>query len=433
VGAARDLIPMGAKSDRVRRRRSLWIFNHYAALPEEAFGTRHFDLARELVREGYAVTIFAASVNHLSGRDRLSGHQLLGKQTVGGVRFVWIRTPRHRRNANGRVINMLVYSSIAFLAQFREEPPDYIIGSSPHPFAGLTALIVAFLRRRPFFYEIRDLWPQTLVDIGAMSPRSIKVGLLRALERVLYDKSSKVISLLEGVPLYAQQHGLDPGKVVHIPNGVVVRRPNHPSPTAQFARLSKFRQEHSFLAVYVGSFGLANNVGVIVDAARLLREQGRRDIGLVLVGDGSDRVVVSEMVRRFDLQNVQMLDPIPKRDVPAFLQLADVTVLHFRRTAVHNYGISFNKLYDYTASGRPVVFACATPYDPIKTLGAGVSVEPDSAGCMASALVDLADVSPEARREMGERGRQHVSDHHNMAYLASRLALVLAHEERVSS
>jgi glycosyltransferase involved in cell wall biosynthesis len=413
------------RARRVRRRPLLWIFNHYAVSRDASYMTRHFDFARELVAHGYDVTIFAASVNHLSQKDRLHGHEFFRVETVDRVRFVWIRTPSYAGNSPARILNMMVYSVGALIYQARENTPDYVIGSSPHPFAAAAGLLAAGLRGRPFFFEIRDLWPQTLIDTGEMSPKSTIVKVLRLLERVLYDASATVVSLLEGVPDYARANGLDPSKVVHIPNGVVLSDRSVVPDSRQMAMLRKFRSSHSFLAMYVGAFGLANGVSVIADAAELLLKRGRTDIGIVLIGDGPDRERLATKIAQLHLHNVRLLDPVPKVEVPAYLAAADAGILHFRRSAVHRYGISFNKLYDYMASSLPILYACATEHDPVESIGAGLSALPDSPSAMADALVQLADSTPTVRSDMAERGYRYVAQHHSVSMLAERLSGVL--------
>ena len=149
--------------------RRVWIVNHYAATPDEPAGTRHYALARELVTRGHAVTIFAASFGHHSGRERrLASRSLYRSEWHDGVRFVWLRTLPYRGNTWRRPLNMLSFLVTFLVVQTREKAPDTVVGSTVHPFAALGGWVAARLRGADFVFEIRDLWPQTLVDLGAM-------------------------------------------------------------------------------------------------------------------------------------------------------------------------------------------------------------------------------------------------------------------------
>ena len=200
------------------------IVNHYADAPDRPTGTRHFELARQLVARGNTVTIFAAGFSHITGRDeRLGRWRLFRTAWFDGVRFVWVRTLPYRGNTWRRKVNMLSFLAAFLVVQTRFTAPDAIIGSSVHPFAALWAWQVARVRDARFLFEIRDLWPQTLVDLGAMRDGSPVERLLRTIEAFLVRRASFVITLLPGMSDYLRERGLPADHVVYIPNGVDIR------------------------------------------------------------------------------------------------------------------------------------------------------------------------------------------------------------------
>ena len=181
----------------------IWIVNHYASPPDEPAGTRHFSLARELIARGHAVTIFAAGFGHDSGREkRLAFGSLYRVERFDGVRFVWLRTFPYRRSDWRRQVNMLSFLAVFIVVQVRERRPDVVIGSTVHPFAAFGGWLAAGLRGARFAFEIRDLWPQTLVDLGAIDVGSPGERLLRALEAFLVRRAFAVIALMPGVKDY---------------------------------------------------------------------------------------------------------------------------------------------------------------------------------------------------------------------------------------
>ncbi len=416
-----------------RQRTGLWIVNHYADAPDRPSGTRHFDLARRLAARGRDVTIFAAGLNHQTGREeRLARGRLYRIQSFEGVRFVWLRTFPYRGNNWRRQLNMLSFVAVFLVVQARFGAPATIIGSTVHPFAAAAAWLVARLRRVRFVFEIRDLWPQTLVDLGALRPGSPGERSLRWLEAFLVTHAQVVITLLPGVADYLREHHLRADHLLYLPNGVDLRafdeaaRAGHegdPHLRQALGEIDQMRAEGRLVLGYVGSFGRVNRVDVIVQAALLAEARDPGRIGLLLVGDGPERAGLESLVR--PQGPVSFAPPVAKRAVPAILAGLDAAVVHATATPIYRYGISFNKLFEAMAAGHPVVFACASAYDPVALDGAGISVGPDDPELLAAALLRLADAGPAARAEMGAAGRRRVEMSHNISLLAEQLEAIL--------
>lgn len=413
--------------------RQIWIVNHYADGPDRPNGTRHFDLARQLVARGDSVTIFASGFSHVTRREeRLSRGKLYSIGWFEGVRFVWLRTFPYAGNTWRRQANMLSFVASFLVVQAHFAHPDSIIGSTVHPFAALAARFVAKARGSTFLFEIRDLWPQTLVDLGAMRQGSAGERLLRGIEAHLVRSASVVISLLPGTEEYLRERGLPSNHVVYLPNGVDLAafdaimaddEPGADSARATLSAINRLRAEGRFVIGYVGSLGRVNGASLVVDAARRAEEQRPGAIGLVVVGDGPERAA---LIRQAVAGGpVVVAEPIPKRAVATVLRAFDGAVVHATATPVYRYGISFNKLFEYMAASRPVIFACATGQDPVQRVGAGLTVPPDDAAALAMAFLDLADSDPADRARMGERGRALVEREHSISVLATTLSGVL--------
>ncbi len=413
--------------------RHVWIVNHHAALPDQAAGTRHFALARELVRHGHTVTIFAASVghHHRGGDRRLGSRRLSRAQQVDGIRFVWLRTFPYRGNDWRRQVNMLSFLVVFLVVQARERRPDVVIGSTVHPFAAFGGWLAARLRGARFAFEIRDLWPQTLVDLGAMRTGSAGERLLRGLEAFLVRRASAVITLLPGMREYLAERGLPTGHVVYIPNGADLAAfedrppPGEPPASTRACQdaVARLRAEGRFVLGYLGAFGRVNRVDVIAEAAALAeaREPGR--IGVVLVGQGPERPDVERLAA--GQPAIALCPAIPRYTVPALLRDLDATVVHTAYTPVYRYGISFNKLFEYMAAAKPVVFACDSAYDPVAATGSGITVRPDDPGALVAAFLELAHATPETRAVMGSAARAYVAREHNVAILGETLHRVV--------
>ena len=328
-------------------------------------------------------------------------------------------------------MNMLSFLVAFMVVQTRERRPDFVIGSTVHPFAAFGGWLAARFRGARFAFEVRDLWPQTLVDLGAMRVGSPGERLLRWLEAFLVRRADAVITLLPGMRDYLAGQGLPAGHVVYIPNGADLAAFADDAPPVELsepartclAEIARLRAEGRFVLGYLGAFGRVNRVDVIAEAAAVAEARDPGRIGVVLIGDGPERPDVERVAAGNPA--VAFGPPVPKYTVPVLLGDLDATVVHTTYTPVYRYGISFNKLFEYMAAARPVVFACDSAYDPVAATGAGITVRPDDPELLADAFLELARATPEARAAMGTAGRDYVNREHNLASLGETLHLVV--------
>ena len=261
--------------------KTVWIVNHYAQTPDGPGGIRHYQLAKALRKQDWNAYIIGASTEYNAGYQRLSPDQNARLDTVNEIPFLWLRAPSYQGNGFGRIVNMLVFSArLLGKAPRRLLPrPDVIIGSSVHPFAVWSAERLAKGFKVPFVFEVRDLWPQTLIDFGLIKSQSVTAKLLRALEGYLYSQANAIITLLPFAYRYIEHFRVDRSRIHWIPNGVdLAAWPE--SKTAQDAA-------PPLRLMYFGAFGQANALDVLLLA---MHELQRRPVcpavHLRLIGDG---------------------------------------------------------------------------------------------------------------------------------------------------
>jgi len=404
---------------------NLWIFNHYALTPDMPGGTRHFDLARELVRRGYQVTIFASSFHHNRHTEmRLARGEHWKMEDVEGVKFVWLKTFPYQKNNWRRVMNMLSYMLQAWWLGWRLpklsteiEKPDVIIGSSVHLLAVLAAYWVAKYYRARFIMEVRDLWPQTIIDMGKMSERNPVIKALQFLERFLYRKANRIITLLPLAHEYITSCGIPREKIVWIPNGVDLSR---------FEGVeSPGSSDHEFKVMYLGAHGENDALDVLIQAAKIVQDRGFSDIGFVLVGDGPEKARLIELTKELGLSNVEFRDPVQKTQVPRILGEANAMVLLLYDLSLYRYGISANKVFDYLAAGKPLILSGDPVNNPVEEAGCGLTVPPRNPQALADAIIKLSKTPSEKREAMGRRGREYVEKYHAIPVLAEKLEKML--------
>lgn len=394
--------------------------NHYAITPDLPGGTRHYDLAAELSRRGFRTKVFASDVNlALRKRTKLAPGELYRVETYDRAEFVWIKATEYERNDWRRGVNMLTFArNVAKVGTLvgHSPYPEVIIGSSPHPFAALAALRLARKLGSRFFLELRDLWPQALVDMGGFRETHPAVRFMRQLERYLYAHSDRFIVLARGSLEYLERLGIPNERVVFLPNGVHLehfqRRLPRDATRAQYGF-------DRFTVVYTGAHGPANALETILRAADFLRND---PVDFVLVGDGPSKDRLRRQAAQQRLGNVRFLDPVPKSEVPDLLDAADVAVITLKNAKAFAYGISPNKLFDYMAAARPVI--CCVPGEMaqlVRDAGGGLVCPPEDPAALARAVRRLRQMTPEELHAMGQNGRQHVEQRYRREVLVGHL------------
>ncbi|EYB68125.1 hypothetical protein DEIPH_ctg026orf0021 [Deinococcus phoenicis] len=395
---------------------NIWLVNQYAISPQEAGITRHYSLGRVLARRGHRMTIIASSFDHVTRQEaHLQPHEHFRIEEHDGVRFLWLRTPTYTGNTRARINNMLAFALKVLLGTGtqRLERPDLIVGSSPHLFGAVAAKFLADRTGAGFVLEIRDLWPQSLVELGNYSSTHPLVHVLERLERYLYRSADGIVSVLPGAKGHIVDRGGNGDMFEWVSNGVdpgfLVEGPP-PGPGADFK------------VVYAGSFNLANGIDAIVETARLLADEPQ--VQFLLYGDGPEKARIAEVIRERRLGNVTLCPPLPKKEIHRALSCADAFIATSRNLGLYHHGVSFVKLYDYLACARPIVFGCSAG-NPVAESGGGVVVPAEDPAAMARAVLHLKGMRPDERQAMGELGRQFVLAHFSNEILAGRLEHLL--------
>lgn len=400
---------------------NILIINHYSGSSELGMGYRHYYLARELQALGHDVRIVASRFSHL----RLRQPQFPAKTWTdhGGVPHLWLAGCSYRGNGIQRVLNMMGFAASLWRNApliARQHRPDVVLASSPHPFSAYGAARLARLANANFIFEIRDLWPLSLTELGAISPRHPLMRMFDHAEAYGCRHANKVISLLPCVDEYMQQRGVARDKWVSIPNGILPdewQASASGMPDQGLELLAMLRAQGKFIVGYAGAHGVPNALDTFLDAARLL--DGEK-VAIVLVGDGSEKASLQQRARAEAINNIHFLDQVKKDQIPAILQWFDVAYIGWHRHPVYRFGIAPNKLMDYMMAARPVLHAVEAGNDAVAEAGCGLSVSPGDPHAVAQGIRQFLSLSPEERKAMGQRGREFVLKNHTYPMLAQR-------------
>ncbi len=320
----------------------IWWVNQVALPPTESGVTRHYDFARELIDRGHEVTVILSNFHYIRRQEiKDLGAAKTELEEIEGVPFLWIKAPPYGKGHTRRVWSWVVFAWRLWRGQGAERlsPPQVIIGSSPYPLAALAAQRVARRRKVPFVLEVRDLWPQTLIELGGISRWHPFIILLDRIERFLYRQAGAIVSLLPHAGPYMEGKGADSSRIVWIPNGVKLDRIPFVEPEPR---------RDTFTFMYIGGHGLPNELDDILDAAAILTQtEWAHRIRIRLIGDGPEK---ARLIRRAEVQrldNVSFEDSVAKREVYHVLREADAFVVVLRASPLYKYGVSLNKFFDY--------------------------------------------------------------------------------------
>jgi glycosyltransferase involved in cell wall biosynthesis len=396
----------------------LLIHQAFATLDEPG-GTRHYELSRYFADHGHTVTIITSPISYLTGKAQVSKIPWVEKQKDGESITIFhaYAYPALHRSFSFRLINFISFMISSFLIGLSVKKIDLVWGTSPPIFQGLTAWVLARLKRVPFLFEVRDLWPAFAVAVGVLR-QPILIKLSEWLEVFLYHRADQVVVNSPGYIQHVQSRGAH--RVDLVPNGTDTIMFN-PSVDG-----TAFRHAHGldekFIALYAGAHGLSNDLGVVLEAAKRLLP--RKDINIVLLGDGKDKPALKIQAARDGLGNVIFLPPIPKVDMPSALAAANACIAILK--PVELYKTTYpNKVFDYMAAGKPVLLAIeGVIREVIENAGAGIAVPPGDPVALANAIQSLAD-HPELAQRMGQQGRSYVETNFDRSRLASKFIDIL--------
>ncbi len=385
--------------------------------PNEAGGTRHYELARCLLDRDVRFTIVASDLSYLSGQRVTTHTGLVTEQQIDGIRVLRAYTiPALHRSFFHRLVSYLSFMLTAVWAALRAGPADLVIGTTPPIFQAVSAWVVALLRRKPLLLEVRDLWPAFAIDMGVLK-NPILIWLARRLERFLYARAAHIVVNSPAYRDHLIAKGIPAHKISLIPNGVDTALFD-PQASGDTVR-AQFGLSEKFAVVYAGAMGQANDLGTLLRAADRLR--GEPEVHFLIVGDGKERPNLEAQAAALHLPNVTFAGPQPKSAMPGILAAADACVAILQNIPMFRTTYP-NKVFDYMAAARPTVLAIdGVIRQVVEAAGGGVFVPPGDDAALAEAVLALSRERGRAR-QMGAAAREYVVRHFDRRQQAEQFA-----------
>lgn len=396
--------------------------SHYFPPEVNAPASRTYEHCKQWVQDGHEVTVITCAPNHPRGTV-YEGYRnkLFQREEKDGIQVIRVWTyVSANEGFLKRTLNYLSYMVAAVLVAPFLSRCDVVLSTSPQFFNGLAGYLASRSKRVPWILEIRDLWPESIVAVGAITNRPV-IRFLEGLELFAYRKADHLVVVTDAFKAHMLARGISAKKVTVIKNGVdfsLYKKPPHGG-----THLSDdLGLEGKFVASYFGTHGMAHHLETILEAARELTEW--KDIVFLLVGDGAERSRLVAMRDEMKLSNVAMLDQQPKEKMPELWSLSSVSLVLLKKSAVFKTVIP-SKIFESMAMERPVILGVeGESAELVESAGGGICIEPESAKDLACQVLKLYR-DPTICQELGSSGRRYVLEHFDRQVLARRFADVM--------
>lgn len=347
--------------------------------------SRTFEHCREWVKSGEQVTVITTAPNFPKGRV-FQGYKnrLWQTEQMDGIRVirVWTYVTANEGFVR-RVLDYVSFMVSAVISAFFVRRVDVVIGTSPQFFTACAAWLVSCYKWRPFVFELRDLWPESIRVVGAMKD-SWALRMLERLELFLYRRAARVVSVTQAFKRNLVSRGIEPDKIRVVTNGVDISRfvPQPRDP----ALVKELGLEGCFVAGYIGTHGLAHALETLLEAARRAQDEGDRTLAFVLLGDGARKAELKQRAQELGLRNVRFVDSVSKDQVPRYWALLDVAIIHLRRTPLFETVIP-SKLFECMGMGIPVLHGVAgESAEIVTTEDVGIPFTPEDATALLEGM-----------------------------------------------
>lgn len=369
---------------------NIWIINHNAVPPSLGSQSRHYYFSKYLLPKGHNIKIFTSGTIHNSDVELVPPSRLFIEKHIDGVPYVFIRTHEYKGNGLDRIYNLLDFPLKMQAVCRNYSAPDIIYTSSPNILGAFAAVLLARRKKVPCVLEIRDLWPESIVEYLHWSPYNPVIQALYRVEKWMYKKSNALIFTFEGGKEYiCDKHWdnvINLDKIYHLNNGVDLNEFNFNRDHYQLND-SDLNDPEYFNIIYTGAIRKANDVRKIIECAEELKNV--KKIRFLIYGTGNELESLKSYCISSGLTNVVFKGYIENKYIPYVLSKSRLNLLNYQPTNMFRYGGSQNKLFEYLASGIPIISNVNQNYSLIERFQCGTSKEFHSGCEYAQAILDI--------------------------------------------
>lgn len=392
--------------------------SHYFPPEVNAPANRTYEHARRWVADGHEVTILTGVPNHPKGQI-FPGYEnrWLQEESKDGIRVIrtWMYLGASE-NVITRSLNYVLFAFTVLAASFRAGSPDVVVATTPQFFSGVAGAIVSWIKRKPFVLEVRDLWPDSIVQLLPLRSRLV-IRFLEGIEKALYRTAQGIVVNSRAFIDHIATFGIPKRRMALVYNGI------DPTLFRVGARDDALVAEHGltgkFLVAYIGTLGMAHGLVTVLDAAQRTRDL--EDVVYLLIGDGADRARLEEELAERGLTNVRLLGLRPRTEIPRWIASIDVSLVLLRDLPVLETVVP-SKIFETLAEARPVILAARGEIRRmVEEAKAGFVIDPESPKQLSDA-VRYVRAHPEEAAERANAGRDWVRANFQRDELARTMA-----------
>ncbi len=395
--------------------------SHYFPPEVNAPATRTYEHCRQWVKDGHDVTVVTCAPNHPQGRV-YEGYRnrIFQRETKDGINVIRVWTfVTANEGFLKRTLNYISYMCSVIFFSLLLPKADVVLSTSPQFFNGLAGYFVGKMRRIPWVLEIRDLWPESIVAVGAIKNQTI-IKMLEWIERFAYRNADLIVPVTDSFKAYMIGKGIEANKIAVVKNGVDLA---HYTPVDGAPALAEeLGLTGKFVVSYFGTHGMAHHLETILEAARRLSHVP--NIVFLMVGDGAERQVLVQMRNAMGLQNVMMLDQQPKSRMPDFWALSAVSLVLLKKSDLFKTVIP-SKMFESLAMAKPIVLGVeGESAELLQVAQAGLWIEPEDVDQLVARVLALSN-DRELCQRLGRNGRRFVMEHFDRIVLARKLVSMI--------
>lgn len=398
---------------------NIWIFCHYAQQPPYNTMLRYHNWGKELVDRGYKVTIVAASTVHNTDID-VTEEINSDNDVCCGISYRYLHTQRYYGNGIARMKNMLQFGTKLRSLKKENDRPDVIIVCEAY----LYLFAKHFFKDVPIITDIVDLWPESIVEYSGVSKHNPLIQALYWVEKYAYVHTDALVFSMEGGKDYVTERKysrrVNPEKTFHINMGIDLVQADK-NRTAASMELPWDMNKRNI--VYIGSIRKANNVQQICDAAAELKKRGIDNVAFQIYGNGDELDNLIAYVKDNEIDNVFFYGRIQKENIPFILEHSTANILTYKQVHLMKYGGSQSKLFDYLASGKPIICNAKFGYNLIERYNCGLVTENQTSKAFANTVEKICGMPEADLKMMGNRARKAAEDY-DQPGLVDKLILV---------
>ena len=378
---------------------------------------RTYEHARHWASLGHEVTVVTGFPNHPTGviRPEYRGYFIKREQTDGiDVLRTWVYVAANK-GFTKRVLNFLSFFLSSFiLAALKTGRTDVVIGTSPQFFCAVSAFLLSRIKRVPFVFEVRDIWPQSAVELGALSNPLI-IRALRAIELFLYRRAALIVAVADSTRQYLLDKGMAAGKIAVIPNGIDAKFLMAAAVPREVR--AELGLEGKFMVSYIGTHGMSHALETVLSAAQVLGSDD--SIHFLFVGEGAEKEKLERLAGELQLRNVTFLGQQPRETLLAFYRASDVSLVPLKKLPIFTKVLP-SKLFELMGAGCAIV--CSVEGEAaslVERAEAGLCIQPEHIEQLVDAIRRLRS-APELVARFGANGRRFVTAHYLRSTLAER-------------